>query len=202
MDLTPPPASPAWHAQSAEGVAGQLAIDPANGLSSQEAQARLEREGPNSLAERARRPAWLKFLDQFKSVLIVVLLGAAVLAGVVGDLGDAVVIGLVILINACLGFFQEHRAEAALSALKNMLAPEARVRRDGRTSLISAADLVPGDLLLLEAGDRVPADARVVAAHAAEVAEAALTGESQAVHKSTAAVAADAPLAEIGRAQV
>ena len=196
MDLTPPPASPAWHAQSAEGVAGQLAIDPANGLSSQEAQARLEREGPNSLAERARRPAWLKFLDQFKSVLIVVLLGAAVLAGVVGDLGDAVVIGLVILINACLGFFQEHRAEAALSALKNMLAPEARVRRDGRTSLISAADLVPGDLLLLEAGDRVPADARVVAAHAAEVAEAALTGESQAVHKSTAAVAADAPLAD------
>ncbi|MDG4549379.1 MAG: HAD-IC family P-type ATPase [Candidatus Contendobacter sp.] len=187
-----------WHAETAETVASQLAVDPATGLTAAETQARLQRHGPNRLAEPAPRPVWLKFLDQFRSFLVLVLLGAAVLAGAVGDLKDAVVIAIVVFINALLGFFQEHRAEAALAALKSMLAPIARVRRDGQATLVEAVDLVPGDVLLLEAGDRIPADARVIAAHAAEVAEAALTGESHAVTKTPLPVAADAVLAERG----
>ncbi len=187
-----------WHAETAEIVASRLAVDPATGLTAAEAQARLQRHGPNRLAEPAPRPVWLKFLDQFRSFLVIVLLGAAVLAGAVGDLKDAVVIAIVVFINALLGFFQEHRAEAALAALKNMLAPIARVRRDGQAALVEAANLVPGDVLLLEAGDRIPADARVIAAHGAEVAEAALTGESHAVAKTPLAVAANAVLAERG----
>ncbi len=166
------------------------------GLTETEARQRLERHGPNRLAEKLPRPAWLKFLDQFKSFLIVILLGAAILAGVVGDLKDAVVIAIVVFVNALLGFFQEHRAEAALAALKNMLAPTARVRRDGRATLIQAIDLVPGDILLLEAGDRVTADARVLKAHSADVAEAALTGESHAVTKISDVVDEKSVLAE------
>ncbi len=166
------------------------------GLTEAEARQRLERHGPNRLRGKPPRPAWLKFLDQFRNFLVIVLLGAAVLAGAVGDLKDAIVIAIVVLLNATLGFFQEHRAEAALAALKNMLAPIARVRRDGQAALIPAVDLVPGDILLLEAGDRIPADARVLHAHAAEVAEAALTGESHAVAKSPDAVPEKSALAE------
>ncbi len=184
------------HADVPEVVAARLRVDPAQGLTSAAAQDRLDTYGHNRLAENPPRAAWRKFLDQFKSFLVIVLLGAAVLAGVVGEVKDAVVIAIVVVINALLGFYQEHRAEAALAALKNMLAPVARVRRNGHIALIQAVDLVPGDILLLEAGDRIPADARVLAAHAAEVAEAALTGESHAVPKTPAAVAADTILAE------
>jgi len=193
------PALP-WHALSTAQVTEQLASAVADGLTVQEAAARLVAHGPNRLAEKPPRPAWLKFLDQFKSLLVIILLGAAVLAGAIGDFKDAIVIGIVVLLNATLGFFQEHRAEAALAALKNMLAPTARVRRRiGNVSevcLIEAAGLVPGDILLLEAGDRIPADARVLSAHSAEVAEAALTGESHAVAKLTEAVAEKSALAE------
>jgi Ca2+-transporting ATPase len=185
-----------WHAVSAERAVHLLEVDQAHGLSAAAAQARRAQYGPNRLAAKAPRPAWLKFLDQFRSMLIVVLLGAAVLAGAVGDLTDAIVIGVVVLVNALLGFLQEHRAEAALAALRSMLAPVARVRRDGRTVQVPADELVPGDVLLLEAGDRVPADARVLVAHGVEVAEAALTGESHPVGKRPGTVAADAVLAE------
>ena len=167
-----------------------------SGLSEAQALQRLERHGPNRLADKPPRPVWLKFFDQFRSFLVIVLLGAAVLAGVVGDLGDAAAIAIVVIFNALLGFFQEHRAEAALAALKNMLAPTARVRRDGQSAVIKAVALVPGDVLLLEAGDRIPADARVFKAHAAEVAEAALTGESHTVTKSTDVIAEQSALAE------
>ena len=172
-----------WHALLAKEVIDRLASDATRGLAATDAAQRLAVHGPNRLAEKPPRPTWLKFLDQFKSLLVIILLGAAVLAGAIGDLKDAVVIGIVVLLNASLGFFQEHRAEAALAALKNMLAPTARVRRNGKVQLIEAVDLVPGDILLLEAGDRIPADARVLSAHSVEVAEAALTGESHAVAK-------------------
>ncbi|MDP3637078.1 MAG: HAD-IC family P-type ATPase, partial [Azonexus sp.] len=185
-----------WHSESAESAATQLNVDPAQGLSATTAQARLVEYGANRLAEKPPRSAWLKFFDQFKSFLILILLAAALLAGLVGDLTDAIVITLVVLANAVLGFLQEHRAEAALAALENMLAPVARVRRAGQTIEIPALELVPGDLLLLEAGDRIPADARILVAHSAEVAEAALTGESQAVAKLASAVVASAILAE------
>ncbi len=129
-------------------------------------------------------------------MLIVILLGAALLASLIGDLKDAAVIAFVVLLNAGLGFFQEYRAENALEALKDMLSPTARVRRGWCSRMIPAEELVPGDIVLLEAGDRVPAEARVLQTHAAEVVEAALTGESHAVGETTAAVATGAPLAE------
>jgi len=191
-----PAALTAWHAEASAAVAVTLKVDPAIGLSATEAAARLASHGPNQLASKPPRPAWLKFIDQFKNFLVIVLLGAAVLAGAVGELKDAIVIAIVVLLNATLGFYQEHRAEAALAALKNMLAPIARVRRAGHTAQIQAVDLVPGDVLLLEAGDRIPADARVLHAHSAEVAEAALTGESHAVAKSPEAVEEKSALAE------
>lgn len=178
----------AWHALPADRVASDLDCRPEHGLSAAEAAVRLGQFGPNRLAEKPPRPAWLKFLDQFKSLLILILLCAAALAGMIGDLKDTLVISVVVLLNAMLGFVQEHRAENALAALKAMLAPSARVRRDGLVALIDADALVPGDILLLEAGDRVPADARVLHAHSAEVAEAALTGESLAVAKLAGAV--------------
>ncbi len=187
---------PTWHALSADAALSTLDSTPHQGLDSVRCAERLNEYGPNKLAERPPRPAWLKFLDQFRSLLILILLGAGLLAGAVGEIKDALVIVIVVLINASLGFFQEHRAENALAALRNMLAPSARVRRDGEIRQVDASTLVPGDILLLEAGDRIPADARVLTAHAAEVAEAALTGESHAVPKSPECVAAEAALAE------
>jgi P-type Ca2+ transporter type 2C len=187
---------PPWHALATEQVVRELCSDPANGLSDVEATVRLGERGPNRLAEKPPRAAWRRFLDQFRNFLVIVLIGAAVLAGMVGDLKDAIVIAVVVLLNATLGFFQEHRAEAALAALKGMLAPVARVRRGSRPVIVPAEQLVPGDLLLLEAGDRIPADARVLSVHAAEVAEAALTGESHPVGKSPATVPVQSVLAE------
>jgi Ca2+-transporting ATPase len=186
-----------WHKQTTEAACTGLEVDPARGLPPDEAGRRLAHHGENRLAEARPRPTWLKFLDQFKHFLVIVLLIAAALAWAVGDLKDAVVILLVVLLNAALGFYQEHRAEQTLAALKNMLAALARVRREGRIVELDAARLVPGDIVLLEAGDRIPADGRLLAAHALEVEEAALTGESHAVGKSTAALeAADPPLGD------
>jgi len=194
--MTTPSSPHLWHALPPDRVCAELDSNPAQGLNAAEAASRLLQHGPNRLAEKPPRPAWRKFLDQFRNFLVIVLLGAALLAGAVGDLKDALVIAIVILLNATLGFFQEHRAEAALAALKNMLAPTARVRRAGIATLIPAVDLVPGDILLLEAGDRIPADARMLRAHAAEVAEATLTGESHAVTKGPEAVSETSALAE------
>ncbi len=188
---------PPWHALDAAACADRLKSHLADGLSPHEAEQRLSRHGPNQLDAKKPRAAWLKFFDQFKNLLVLVLIGAAVLAGAIGDLEDAAVILIVVVFNAALGFYQEHRAEATLAALKNMLAQHARVRRSGQVLQIPAAELVPGDLVLLEAGDRVPADGRVAAAHNAEIAEAALTGESHAVSKHAEALAPGIhPLAE------
>lgn len=187
-----------WHTQTAQETAASIGVDPASGLGADEAAARLRRFGENRLQETRPRPAWLKLVDQFRSFLIIVLIAAAVLAWAIGDLTDAVVILVVVVFNALLGFYQEHRAERTLAALKGMLAAKARVRRDGGHVLeVDAAALAPGDIVLLEAGDRVPADGRLLAAHSLEVEEAALTGESQAVGKSTEALAQpDLPLGD------
>ncbi len=186
-----------WHTQTAEAACATLQVGSAHGLAADAASQRLTQYGENRLVEAKPRPLWLKFLDQFKNFLVIVLLFAAVLAWAVGDLKDAVVILLVVVFNAALGFYQEHRAEQTLAALKNMLAASARVRRAGQIVELDAALLVPGDIVLLEAGDRIPADGRLLAAHALEVDEAALTGESHAVGKSTAALAAaDLPLGD------
>ena len=178
----------AWHTLSLENAATALNVEPISGLSEVEAAERLLHFGENRLIEAAPRPLWLKFFDQFKNFLVIVLLFAAVLAWLIGDLKDAVVIVIVVLFNAALGFYQEHRAERTLAALKGMLAANARVRRDGQVIELDAVQLVPGDIVLLEAGDRIPADGRLLAAHNLEVEEAALTGESHAVGKSVAVI--------------
>ncbi len=173
-----------------------LDVDPSTGLDQDAVQARLLIHGRNQLQEKTARPIWLKFLDQFKSLLVIILIGTVMLATAIGEIEDAVVISIVVLVNALLGFVQEYRAEAALAALKKMLTPVTRVRRDGKIALVETVTLVPGDVILLEAGDRVPADARVFAAFGAEAAEAALTGESLPVTKTAAAVSPDTVLAE------
>ena len=180
-------------------VAAALGVDTSLGLTDEEIRARQEVYGPNQLAEATRRSALLRFADQFRSVLILVLIAAAVLAGVVGDVKDTIVITVVLLINATIGFVMENRAERSLDALRQMLSPTARARRGGRPAEIDAGDLVPGDVVLLEAGDRLPADGRLLIAESVEIDESALTGESQPVAKTTAVVGEDGvevPLAE------
>ncbi|MER6185913.1 HAD-IC family P-type ATPase [Streptomyces sp. NPDC001652] len=200
--VTVPPAVPdaapdAYRLTSTE-VAARFGVAPASGLSERTVAERAATLGPNRLAEPARRPEWLKFLDQFRNWLIGILLIAAVVAGAIGDIKDAVVITVVLQINAVLGYLQERRAERSLEALRRMLVPTTRVRRDGEERVVEAHTLVPGDVVLLEAGDRVPADGRLVVAESVEVAEAALTGESQPVAKTTAVPDGTAalPLAE------
>ncbi len=189
--------SPSWQSLTTAEASQQLQCDASRGLDEDRVRERLARHGENRLSEKPPRSKWLVFADQFRSLLILVLVGAAVLAGAIGDLKDAVVILAVVLVNALLGFWQENRAEATLAALKKMLSPEARVRRGGQVGVIPAAGLVPGDVVLLEAGDRVPADGRLLAAHSLEVEEAALTGESQPAAKDAGStVVPDAPLAE------
>ncbi|MCP9985400.1 cation-transporting P-type ATPase [Streptomyces sudanensis] len=176
--------------REAAEVADLLGVAPATGLTAADAERRAAAWGANELAAPARRPRWLRLLDQFRSWLAGILLAAAVIAGVIGDLKDAVVITLVLFVNAVIGYLQERRAERSLDALRRMLVPTARVRREGRVRTVPARTLVPGDVVLLEAGDRVPADGRLVVAESVEAAEAALTGESHPVAKTTAPVAA------------
>ena len=168
-----------------DAVARELAADSAVGLSSAEAVARLSIFGPNELVERARTPAWLLFVGQFTNTMILVLAAAAAVTALIGDRKDTVVIGAIIVLNGVVGFVQEYRAEQAMAALRRLTAEEAHVVRDGAPSRSAAAGLVPGDLVVLGAGDVVPADLRLVEAQALRVDEAALTGESEPVAKST-----------------
>jgi Ca2+-transporting ATPase len=185
------------HTLDADAVASVLAVRPESGLGAGEALARLSRVGPNRLPQATARASWRVLLAQFKSILILILLGAAALAAVVGSITDALVILAVVVINALVGFYQEYRAERSLAALKSMLPRKARVRRDGISHDIAADDVVPGDVLLLEAGDRVAADGRLWLAAGLEIDESALTGESQPAGKQQAVrVAADAPLGD------
>lgn len=186
-----------WYQFKTDEALKRQAVEVAIGLSANAVETRLQEFGENRLAEKPPRSQWLAFFDQFKSLLILVLLGAAALAGAIGDLKDAVVILVVVFFNAVLGFWQEHRAEATLAALKKMLSPKARVRRNGQVEEIAATHLVPGDIILLEAGDRVPADGRLIVTHNVEIDEAALTGESHPVAKDASAELNGAlPLAE------
>jgi len=168
----------------------------ADGLSQAEADLRLTAVGLNQIAREQPPSPWRLLAGQFNSPVIGLLLGACIISGALGEWVDALAIGAIVVINGLIGFFLEYRAENALLALRAMTAPHARVRRDGRVQEIPASEVVPGDLLLLEAGDVVAADARLIEAHALTVNEAALTGESLPAEKSTRPVAADAPLAE------
>ena len=167
-----------------------------DGLTAETARRRLLEVGPNELAEQKATSRWALLAAQFASPLVWLLLVASVVSGVFGDLVDAIAIAVILVVNALVGFFQEYRAEKAILALRSMTAPRALVRRDGRALAVPAAEVVPGDILLLEAGDVIAADARLVEAHALTTNEAPLTGESLPVEKSTAPVPAGAPLAE------
>jgi Ca2+-transporting ATPase len=155
-------------------------------LSHSDATARLERDGPNKLAEAERVPGWKRFLGQFNNVLNYVLMGAAVMSAAVGDLKDPIVILIVLLINAIAGFIQENKADEAMEALGSMLETIVTVRRDSRPAEVPASELVVGDIVLLEAGDMVPADGRILLARNLAVDEATFTGESLPVEKNSA----------------
>lgn len=153
----------AWHALAADSVLDRLEADIA-GLSQHEAEERLARHGPNALPSTAATHPLLRFLAQFNSALIYFLLAAAFAAALLGHLVDALVTGVVVLVNAIVGFAQEGKAERALGAIRDMIAPHATVLRDGARRTVSVPDLVPGDIVMLEAGDRVPADLRLLRA--------------------------------------
>ncbi|MBZ0120165.1 MAG: cation-translocating P-type ATPase [Sandaracinaceae bacterium] len=168
----------------------------AEGLSSVLAAERLVEVGPNALHREEATPVWRLFARQFGGALVWVLLAACAVSAALGEVLNAAAIGAVVVLNALIGFFQEHRSERAMLALRAMTAPRARVRRDGRDAIVPAEHVVPGDLLVLEAGDVVAADADLIEAHALSANEASLTGESLPVDKSIEPVAAAAPLAE------
>ena len=161
----------------------RLSADPDQGLSSQEAQTRLEKYGPNKLQEEQVVPVWQKILNQFKDVLIIILIISAIISGAMGELADALIILAIVVVNAILGVVQEGRAEQAIAALQKTSAPEARVLRDGQQVMLPTADLVVGDIVLLEAGDIVPADIRLLKSSNLKAEEASLTGESVPVDK-------------------
>ncbi|MGE0800808.1 MAG: HAD-IC family P-type ATPase [Lautropia sp.] len=189
------PAVENWHAMPAAAVLRQRGAR-GDGLDPDAAARRLDRHGPNQLPTPPRTPALLRFLRQFNNALILFLLAAAVLAGVLGHWVDAAVIVAVVTANAIVGFVQEGKAEESLNALRAMLAPSARVIRAGRREAVPVATLVPGDVVLLEAGDRVPADLRLLRARGLLIDEAILTGESVASVKTEAAVDAAAALGD------
>ena len=188
---------PAAHTASAEAIALALELRPEIGLSGQQAAERLATWGANALPVTPPRSPWRVLLAQFQGVMIIILLGAALLAAWVGSVKDASVILAVVVINALVGFYQEYRAERSLDALKSMLPVTATVRREGSSRKISAEAVVPGDIVLLEAGDSVCADGRLIVAAGLEIDESALTGESQPAAKQCALpVALDAPLGD------
>jgi magnesium-transporting ATPase (P-type) len=187
--------SEAWHASDARDAIERLQSS-LEGLSEGIAAQRLAEHGPNSLPERTRKSALQRLLLQFHNLLIYVLIAAGVVTALIGHLLDAAVIMGVVVINAVIGFVQETRAEKALDAIREMLSPEAAVLRDGRRRQIPAEELVPGDLVLLEPGDRVPADLRLLRVKGLQIQEAVLTGESVPVTKGEAPVAADAALGD------
>jgi Ca2+-transporting ATPase len=167
------------------------------GISNTEAQKRLNEFGTNELQEKKKRTTLLMFLDQFKDFMILVLIGAAVIAGVIGDLADTLVIIAIVIINAIIGFVQEYRAEKAMEALKKMAAHSATVLREGAIARVAAAELVPGDVVMLEAGSLVPADLRLMETAQLKAEEAALTGESVSVEKHSRTLIEDQlPLAD------
>ncbi len=171
------------HTCTIEVSLADLNVDPASGLSADEVSRRFETYGPNELRAEEKTPAWRLLLSQFNDFMIWVLMGAVVISAIEGQIPEAIAITTILVLNGILGFFQEYRAEQALDALKKMSAPAATVLRDGAESNVPSTELVPGDIVKLEAGDRIPADGRLIEVGALRVEEAALTGESAPVRK-------------------
>lgn len=167
-----------WHMKSGEAILRELNVDPRTGLTSKEANSRLERYGSNKLKSKPKKSLVALFFAQLKDMLIYVLLGAAVVTLIVGEYIDAVIILAVVILNAVIGVFQEHKAEKAIEALQQMTAPKSLVRRDGEVKEISSEEIVPGDIVILDAGRYIPADLRLLESANLQIEESALTGES------------------------
>jgi Ca2+-transporting ATPase len=185
-----------WHAQLPDVLIRRLHTDAVHGLSSQEAATRLQQDGPNVLRQSRTVSPWVLLGGQFRSLVIWVLLGAALVSVALGEVADGLAIVAIVLLNAVLGFVQEYRAERAVAALAQLTAPHARVRRAGHVVSVPAAEVVCGDILLLDAGDLVAADAYLLEAARLRTNEAALTGESQPVEKQVMVCTITTPLAE------
>ncbi|MFB7334773.1 cation-translocating P-type ATPase [Streptomyces adustus] len=175
-----------WYARSPEEVVRALGVDPAVGLSAAKAAELRTAHGPNALPEEARTPAWRRFLGQYRSYMQIVLVVAAVVSLLIKEWTTAVLLFALTLLNAVVGLRQEGKAESAMNALKSMMKATARVRRDGTEAHIPAEELVVGDIVLISAGDQVPADGRIIEASALQIDESALTGESLPASKDTA----------------
>jgi Ca2+-transporting ATPase len=180
-----------WYQLETDQVIEKLQTDSQNGLSDEEARNRLEKYGLNELVEKGGRSPWLILWDQMKELMVVVLLVAAIVSLLLGEYSDAIIILAIVILNAAIGFSQEYRAELAIAALKKLSVPNVQARRNGHTLEISALQLVPGDIIKLETGGYVPADGRILDEVNLKIEEAALTGESEAVEKSTVAIAAE-----------
>jgi Ca2+-transporting ATPase len=192
-DLT----QPNWHALTSEQILKQLATPPESGLTSEEAARRLQSYGPNQLAEAPGVSFWQMLFDQFNNFVVILLIVAAAISALLGDIEEAAAILAIVILNATLGVVQERRAEQALAALKKLSAPEAQVVRDGQRQTVSSTQLVPGDIVMLEAGNYIPADIRLLEAANLRIEEAALTGESVPVQKdANIRLEADIPLGD------
>jgi P-type Ca2+ transporter type 2C len=193
MDRMPMTEIEGWHFQDSARVLSALGSDSKKGLREGEAALRLKTDGPNALPESAGTGKWKLFLSQFKSLVIWLLIAAGVISGAMGEAIDAAAILTIVLVNGIIGFYQEYNAEQSISALRKMTAPMARVVRDGAVRNLPASALVRGDIIELESGDMVPADARLFQVSGLRSMEAALTGESESVAKEPAALPPGSP---------
>jgi P-type Ca2+ transporter type 2C len=184
-----------WHQLDIE-KAFEITGSSARGLTSDAVNAARDKYGNNELEDTGSVPLYIQFLNQFKSFMIIVLIIAAIISGIVGDSTDTIIILIIVLLNATIGFIQEYRAEKAMNALKKMAAPASRVLREGKERTITSAEIVPGDVIVLEPGVIVPADARIIETHSLRIDESVLTGESMAIDKSTKALGSEP--AELG----
>jgi Ca2+-transporting ATPase len=173
-----------WHSTDIPIVLQEMGASP-DGLSAAAVKEKRASFGPNQLTAKKKKPAWLLFFNQFKDFMILVLIAAAIVSGVAGDMADAIIIVIIVFLNAVVGFVQEYRAEKAMEALKKMATPQTNVLREGHVQTIDSTELVPGDVVLLEAGNTVPADLRLVEVQALKIIESSLTGESVAIDKTT-----------------
>ncbi len=185
-----------WHTSAAADVLQQLHTDAVNGLAAHEAQRRLAQYGPNQLIERSLKSPWHILWEQFTATMVLVLIAAAIASLALGDYRDAALITILVVLNAGLGFSQDYRAERAMAALQQLAAPRVRVRRGGHVQEVSARELVPGDIVLLEAGNQVPADCRLLECVNLRIQAAALTGESEPVDMHADALPEDVPLGD------
>jgi Ca2+-transporting ATPase len=183
QNSTPAEVTDTWHTLEAKDIAELLEIQPSEGLSSSEAQERLQKTGPNELKEAPRAGFLQMVLDQFNNFIVIILILASIISAFLGDYVEAIAILAIVVLNAILGVVQEQRAEQALAALRRLAAPDADVIRDGHRITIPARELVPGDMVILESGNYVPADMRLLETANLRIEEASLTGESEAVEK-------------------